>query len=85
MNEDLRPTFHQRLPEYHLRGRGGRERKKTPPNMFLIPQHYHPLQHTSREKKKKKIRVHFLQYNLAHTKRLHKFSKVTEFLSSSEA
>lgn len=31
---------------------------------FLIPQHYHPIQHTLREKK----RVHFLQHYLAHTK-----------------
>lgn len=82
---DLRPTFHQRLPEYPL-GVGGVGEN---PNTFLTPQHYHPsTAHFEGGKKKKNlVRVHFLQYNLAHTKRLHKFSKVTEifFLSSSEA
>lgn len=74
MEEDLRPTFYQRLPVYP-QGSGA----ENPHNTSLIAEHYHPVQHTLRGKRNKKLRVHFLQYNLAHKTPV-SFPKVQNFV-----
>lgn len=59
MEEDLRPTFYQRLPVYPQVGAGA----ENPHNTFLIAEHYHPVQHTLREKKETK-NLGYIFYNI---------------------
>lgn len=59
MEEDLRPTFYQRLPIYP-QGAG----PENPHNTFLIAEHDHPVQHTLREKKKKQKNLGYIFYNI---------------------